>query len=146
MADICVYYFSIRDRTTGQLRHSKRRATLAAIRGLGEPVEESRLVVDSAEVDTGGFLVSRQEIGSYADELWCEIRSLRLRAESRALEAKQLGESEAGRRQLLCSESLELMMRANRLHRLVHPDRENPERAFKKPLFRVPNAPWDGTP
>jgi|HubBroStandDraft_5_1064220.scaffolds.fasta_scaffold125676_2 hypothetical protein len=150
MADICVYYFCFRDRTTGKLGHSKRRATLEAIRSLGEPVVESRLVVDSTEVDTEGFLVSRQDIGSYVEGIWCEIRSLRLRAKSRASEAKQLGESEAERRQLLCSESLELLMRANRLHQLVHPDRQTPEHSSKKPLFpdtRVdPSALSDGTP
>ena len=124
MADICVYYFSVRDRTTGKLGNSKRRATLEAIRDLGEPVVESRLIVDSSEVDGSGFLISRQDIGSYIDEIWCEIRSLRLRAKSRTLEAKLLKESEAERRHVLYSESLELMTRANRLHRLVHPDNE----------------------
>jgi hypothetical protein len=133
MADICVYYFSVRDRTTGKLGNSRRRATLEAIRGLGEPVVESRLIVDSSEVDTSGFLVSRQDMGSYVDEIWCEIRSLRLRAKSRALEAKQLTESEAERRQVLCSECLELMTRANRLHRLVHPDNEAQQHLAVRP-------------
>jgi hypothetical protein len=135
MADIYVYYFSVRNRITGKVGSSKRRATLEAIGSLGEPVWESRLVVDSSEVDANGFLVSRQEISSDIDEIWCEIRSLRLRAKSRAIEANRLGEADIGRRQILCSESAELMMRANRLHQLVHPDNQPLERSFKKPLF-----------
>ena len=119
MADICVYYFSVRDRHTGKLGCSKRRATLEAIRILGEPVMESQLVVDSSEVDASGFLAGRNDIGTYIDELWCEIRSLRLRARSRASEARALGDSDTERRQLLCTESLELMTRANRLHQLI---------------------------
>ena len=135
MADIYVYYFSVRDRATGRVGISKRRATLEAIRTLGEPVLESRLIVDSSEVDSGGFLISRQEISTQVDEIWCEIRSLRLRAKSRALEAQQLGESDAERRQVLCGESIELMMRANRLHQLIHPDNAPLQRSFRKPLF-----------
>ena len=146
MADIYVYYFSVRDRITGKAGSSKRRATLEAIKRLGEPVMESQLIVDSAEVDANGFLVSRQEINSYIDEIWCEIRSLRLRAKSRALEAKELGESDGERRQALCSQSLELLTRADRLHQLVRPDNEPLERPFREPLFPGVNALSDGTP
>jgi hypothetical protein len=140
MADMNVYYFSVLNRATGKVGSSKRRATLEAIGNLGEPVLESRLVVDSAEIDSSGFLISRQGVSSYVDELWCEIRSLRLRARSRAAEAKQLGESDLERRQVLCSECLELMTRANRLHQFVRPDEESLERSFKTPLFQDPDS------
>jgi hypothetical protein len=147
MTDIYVYYFSVRDRTTGKVGSSKRRATLEAIKCLGEPILESRLVVDSSEVDARGFLVNQQDLSSSVDAIWGEIRSLRLRAKSRAAEAEQLGESDPERRLILCSESLELMTRAARLHQLVHPDNAPMERSFQNPLLPAAvSVLSDGTP
>jgi hypothetical protein len=137
MADICVYYFSIVDRATGKVRNSKQRATLEAISTRGDPVLESRLVVDSSEVDTDGLLTSRQDVNSYIDAIRCEIKTLMLRARSRELEAARLGESDTERWNVLCAEIVELMTRANRLHELTHADRESVERTVKNARLTV---------
>jgi hypothetical protein len=63
---------------------SKRRATLETIRGKGEPVMESRLVVDHTEIDANGFLTGRASEDSHpVHELWAQARSLDSRANSR---------------------------------------------------------------
>jgi hypothetical protein len=119
MADTYVYYFKIPSQRTGQSVLSQRRATLQAIkRSRGEPVLESRLEVDLAEVDSSGFLV-RSVGGSHpTDQLWGEIRSLHLRAASRDREALELDEySEAPRKQMLNLESCELRREAARLQK-----------------------------
>jgi hypothetical protein len=118
MADIFVYYFSVRDRTTGKAVCTKRRATLEAIRFKGEPVMESQLVVDTSELDASGFLV-RSDFGSYSDKLWGEIRSLRLRAGSREQELRAEAVVEANRSALLREEIAELRRKADRLEQLV---------------------------
>lgn len=79
---------------------------------------ESQLVVDTSELDAGGFLV-RSDVGSHADELWGEIRSLRLRAGSRQRELQLEQEIEGKRRELLRAEMIELRRRADRLEQLV---------------------------
>jgi len=56
MPDAFVYYFLVRDRTTGKVVSSKRRATLEAIKNKGEPLMESQMAVDASEVDATGFL------------------------------------------------------------------------------------------
>ena len=135
MSDAFVYRFWIHDRSSGTLVRSKRRATLAAIEGKGEPLWESRTAVDESELDAAGFLVNRAENGSDpADELWGEIRSLRLRADSRDRQVKQL--SEAAPRELrltLCAESRELRDKADRLERLICANsRRPPAQAIQK--------------
>jgi hypothetical protein len=122
MPDAFVYRFLIRDRSSGRLVSSKRRATLEAIKSKGEPLWESRMAVDDSELDATGFLISRAESGSDpADELWGTIRSLRLRADSRDREALQLSETTHREQKLiLCTESRELRNRADRLQQLVH--------------------------
>jgi hypothetical protein len=121
MPDTFVYYFLVRDRTTGRLVSSKRRATLDAIKSKGEPVMDSRMAVDASEVDPAGFLVSRSVGGEEpADELWGEIRSLRLRADSREREAKRSNDgTDAERKLILGAESRELRCRAERLQQLL---------------------------
>jgi hypothetical protein len=122
MADAFVYYFLIRERSSGRLVSSKRRATLEAIKSKGEPLWESRMAVDESELDATGFLVSRADSGSDpTHELWGDIRSLRLRADSRDREAKQLSESTHREEKLILrAESRELRYRADRLEQLVH--------------------------
>jgi hypothetical protein len=122
MPDAFVYYFLIRDRSSGRLVTSKRRATLEAIKCKGEPLWESRTAVDDSELDATGFLVSRADNGSDpADELWGDIRSLRLRADWRDQRAKQLSEKTHREQKLiLCAESQELRNRADRLQQLIH--------------------------
>ncbi|HEY2779139.1 MAG TPA: hypothetical protein VGI90_00075 [Steroidobacteraceae bacterium] len=123
MADICVYYFSVRDRMTGKIVCTKRRATLEAIRFKGEPVMESQLVVDTSELDEGGFLV-RSDVASHGDELWGEIRSLRLRAGSRQEQLQLEEEVKEDRRALLRAEITELRRRADRLEQLAYTRRD----------------------
>jgi hypothetical protein len=121
MPDAFVYYFLTRDRSSGRLVSSKRRATLEAIKSRGEPLLESEMTVDDSEVDASGFLVGRS-VGRAdpADELWGEIRSLRLRARARERQAKQLNDdSDDARKLVLGAESRELRSRADRLQRLI---------------------------
>ena len=122
MPDAFVYYFLIRDRSSGRLVSSKRRATLEAIKSRGEPLLESEMTVDDSEVDASGFLIGRSPDGlGPADVLWGEIRSLRLRAASRERQAKQLRQGADGERKLILhAESRELRNRADRLQQLIH--------------------------
>jgi len=120
MPDAFVYHFLIRDRATGRLVSSKRRATLEAIKSKGEPVLESRMAVDDSEVDALGFLVRSVGGADPTGELWGEIRSLRLRADSREREAKPLNDStDRERKLILCAQSQELRNRADRLQQLI---------------------------
>jgi hypothetical protein len=121
MPDAIVYYFLIRDRSSGRLVSSKRRATLEAIKTRGEPLLESEMTVDDSEVDASGFLVGRSGGGGDpTDELWGEIRSLRLRAGSREREAKTLIDgAERERKLILWGESRELRNRADRLQQII---------------------------
>jgi len=120
MPDAFVYYFLVRDRTTGKVVSSKRRATLEAIKNKGEPLMESQMTVDASEVDATGFLCRSIGGADPADELWGEIRSLRLRADSREREARQLPEaSDRERKLILCAESRELRGRAERLQQFI---------------------------
>jgi hypothetical protein len=121
MPDAFVYCFWVRDRSSGRLVSSKRRATLEAIKSKGEPMWESRMAVDASELDTTGFLVSRADNGSDPmDELWSDIRSLRLRADSRDREAKQLSDTCGEQKLTLCAQSRELRDEADRLQQLVY--------------------------
>ena len=127
MPDAFVYYFLIRDRSTGSLVSSKRRATLEAIKHRGEPLLESEMAVDDSEVDAMGFLTSRSVDGEDpTGGLWGEIRSLKLRAEAREREAMQLNEGNGRERKLiLFEESRELRKRSEHLQRLVRKQSED---------------------
>lgn len=80
---------------------------------------ESQLVVDSVELSGSGFL-ERSARGSQAtDEMWCEIKSLNHRANSRDREELALTEStDAERKYMLRLESRELRKQAQRLQKL----------------------------
>jgi hypothetical protein len=122
MPDAFVYFFLVRDRSSGRLARSKRRATLEAIKSRGEPLLESEMAVDDSEVDASGFLVGRSVGGEDpTDELWGEIRSLRLRAGSRERETEHLNDgADDARKLILDAESRELRNRADRLQQLIH--------------------------
>ena len=96
---------------------SKRRATLETIRGRGEPVMESRLIVDHTEVDANGFLTGRASDNSQpVDELWAQTRSLESRANSRDSEALRLDDGvDAEKKYRLRAESRELREQARGL-------------------------------
>jgi hypothetical protein len=138
MPDAFVYYFLIRDRSTGRLVSSKRRATLEAIKSNGEPLLESKMAVDDSEVDALGFLVRSVGGNDPADELWGEIRSLRLRADAREREATPLNDdSDRERKLILCAESLELRSRADRLQQLIH---THSKRGSGQAIYKVASA------
>jgi hypothetical protein len=117
MPDAFVYFFLMRDRSSGRLVRSKRRATLEAIKSKGEALLESEIAVDDSEIDASGFLVGRSVGGEDpTDELWGEIRSLRLRAGARERETEQLNDgADRERKLILDAESRELRNRADRL-------------------------------
>jgi hypothetical protein len=138
MPDAFVYYFLIRDRSTGRLVSSKRRATLEAIESKGEPLLESKMAVDDSEVDAMGFLVRSIGGADPIDQLWGEIRSLRLRADSREREAKRLDDgADRERKLILCEESQELRNRADRLQQLIQ---SRSERASEQAIYKVASA------
>jgi hypothetical protein len=116
MTDMYVYQFVGPQGSGGKDAVSARAATLEAIKGRGEPLMESQLVVDQSELDADGFLL-RFGISTHAiDNLWSEIRSLGLRAESRDTEALKLNESTEGQRKyMLQLESRELRAQARKL-------------------------------
>jgi hypothetical protein len=118
MSDVYVYHF-MRRGPAGENILSKRRATLEAIKGMGEAVMESQIVVDHTEVDGNGFLIGGIDYESNPmDELWAAIRSLERRANSRDSEALTLNESVEGARiYLLRVESRELRNQAQRLRK-----------------------------
>jgi hypothetical protein len=117
MTDMYVYFFMRTHGPQDQKVLSKRRATLDAIRNMGEPVMESQIVVDHTEVDGNGFLTGGVDDQLHpTDERWAEIRSLERRAESRADEARQLSDITDGpRKYMLSLEIRELRKEAQRL-------------------------------
>jgi hypothetical protein len=116
MSDVYIYYF-MRRGPAGENILSKRRATLEAIKGKGEAVMESQIVVDHTEVDGNGFLIGGVGNESHPMvELWAEIRSLERRADSRDNEALTFDEGTEGQRiYSLHLESRELRNQAQRL-------------------------------
>lgn len=125
MPDIFVYCFLVRDRSSGRLVGSKRRATLEAIKSHGEPLLETEMAVDASEVDAAGFLVRSVGGGGPTDALWGEIRSLRLRADSREREAKELCEADLEQGFILRAESQELRNKAKRLQQFIQKPNEH---------------------
>jgi CHAD domain-containing protein len=86
---------------------------------MGEPVLESRLVVDHTEVDANGFLTGRASEDAHpVHDLWAQARSLESRASSRDFEAQQLeGLADGERRNRLREESRELRDQAEALRK-----------------------------
>ena len=117
MTDMYVYYFTRSRGPAGVQVHSNRRATLAAIKGKGEAVMESQIVVDHREVDGNGFVIGGTSSESHpTDQRWSQIRSLELRANSRDSAAQALDEhSEGACKYMLQLESRELRQQAKRL-------------------------------
>jgi hypothetical protein len=118
LTDAYIYYFTVRDGVTGEAVLSERRATLAAIRRIGEPVMESQIVADISEIDADGFAIGEAADGSPPPgDVTSEIRSLQLRAESRDIRALMLNEATDGEdKYMLQLESRELRTQAQRLH------------------------------
>lgn len=88
MCDVYLYYFIASNGPNGENVLSTRPASLEAIKGRGEPVMESQIVVDHTELDGDGFLVAAvgSELRRINDNT-AQIRSLEVRAASRDNEA-----------------------------------------------------------
>ncbi len=115
MADRYVYYFMRTCGPDGSSVPSKRRATLEAIKGKGEPIMESQIVVDQSELDGSGFLVGGVNKDTPPiDAIWAQIRSLERRANARDTEALTLSESNPDK-YMLSLESRELRSQVIRL-------------------------------
>jgi hypothetical protein len=117
VTDVYIYYFMVRDRSTGESRLSTRPATLKAIKGKGKPLMESQLVVDHTEVDDDGFFIATDGNDSRGiNDIAAQIRSVELRAASRDSEALKLNEATEGKdKYMLSLESRELRGQARLL-------------------------------
>jgi len=125
MADVYVYRFTGWEELRPDAK--KRRATLETIREIGDPIMESQIVVDEAELDSHGFFC-----GSVAndpdptEDLANEISSLNLRADARDCEALKLDEASGGaQKYMLQLESRELRKQAHKLQRQQNQQRQS---------------------
>ncbi len=127
MTDAYIYYFTLRDSTTGEEILSSRRATLAAIKGVGKPIMESQTVVDMSEIDPDGFFTHGNSAGSpLPSDVTNEIRSLQLRADSRDIAALKLNDATEGEHKyMLQLESRELRSQAHKLHGSAAPNSDS---------------------
>jgi len=114
MCDVYVYYFMGPEDAAGKNTLSKWPATLDAIRGKGEAVMESQIVVDDTELDGNGYFIARVGYDSYAvNDLSAQIWSLEVRAASRDIEASRLNDTTEGKEKyMLQLESRELRSQA----------------------------------
>jgi hypothetical protein len=119
MTDVYVYRFIGWDGKTEAKMRSRPRATLEAIKQFGDPIMESQIVVDDAELDSEGFFSGSVANDSYSTEaVKNEIKSLNLRAASRDAEALDLDEDASGARiYMLQLESRELRKQAQLLQK-----------------------------
>jgi len=119
MTDVYVYRFIGWDGSTEADARSRRRATLEAIKEMGDPIMESQIVVDDAELDSNGFFSGTVANDPHSTEaVTNEIKSLNLRAASRDAEALDLDDNAAGaRKYMLQLESRELRKQAQLLQK-----------------------------
>jgi len=114
MCDVYIYYFKTSNDPDGKNILSRRPATLEAIKGRGEPVMESQIVVDHTELDADGFLVAAIGTDSHAiDDFAFQIWSLEVRAASR--DSAALATADRIERYMLSLESRELRKQARNL-------------------------------
>jgi hypothetical protein len=118
MADVYVYRFTGWDGPS-QPKLKGRRATLETIKDIGDPIMESQIAVDDAELDSNGFFCgSVANDPDPAEDLANEIHSLNLRASARDSEALKLDEASGGAdKYMLQLESRELRKQAQKLQR-----------------------------
>jgi len=120
MADVYVYCFIGRDGPTEADGRPRRRATLETIKAIGDPIMESQIVVDDAELDSSGFFCGSANDSHPGEDVRNEIKSLNLRAASRDAEALTLAEDDADggvRQYMLQLESRELRRQAKKLQK-----------------------------
>jgi hypothetical protein len=126
MADVYVYRFTgWGGPTAADFR--RLRATLETIREIGDPIMESQIVVDDAELDCNGFFCgSVANDSDPTEDLAHEINSLNLRADARDSEALNLDEASAGaQKYMLQLESRELRKQAHKLQRQQKLEKES---------------------
>jgi hypothetical protein len=114
MCDVYIYYFKTSNGPNGRNILSTRPATLDAIKGRGEPVMESQIVVDHTELDADGFLFAA--IGNDSNAIYgiaFQIGSLEVRAVSRDNAA--LASADRIEQYMLSLESRELRKQARNL-------------------------------
>ena len=117
MADVYVYRFTGWDGPTRPDIKS-RLATLETIKEIGDPIMESQIVVDDAELDSNGFFYgSAANNSDPTEDLTSEIHSLNLRADSRDCEALKLDEASGASKYMLQLESRELRKQSQKLQR-----------------------------
>jgi hypothetical protein len=120
MTDVYVYCFIERDGPAETNGHARPRATLETIKAIGDPIMESQIVVDDAELDSRGFFLGSVANDSRpSEDVRNEIRSLNLRAAARDREALTVADDAAGsaRKYMLQLESRELRKQAKKLQR-----------------------------
>jgi hypothetical protein len=119
MTDVYVYRFTGWDGLTDAYVRSRRRATLETIKEIGDPIMESQIVVDDAELDSNGFFCESVANDPHSTEAVAnEIKSLNLRAASRDAEALDLDDAAGGaRKYMLQLESRELRKQAQKLRK-----------------------------
>jgi hypothetical protein len=118
MADVYVYRFIGGDGSNEANGPTQRRATLETIKAIGDPIMESQIVVDEAELDSSGFFWdSVANDVDPAEEARHEIKSLHLRAAARDREGQILADDAAGaaHKYMLQLESRELRKQAKKL-------------------------------
>jgi hypothetical protein len=114
MCDVYIYYFNTSNGPHGENMLSTRPATLEAIKGRGEPVLESQIVVDHTELNGDGFLAATVGDDSNTTyDIAAQICSLELRAASRDTEA--LASADGIEQYMLGLESRELRKQARNL-------------------------------
>jgi hypothetical protein len=114
MSDMYIYYFTESTGPYGENALSARPGTLKAIKGRGEPVMASQIVVDHTELDEDGYLVPTLDNASHSsDDLASQIASLEVRAASRDREAIDC--SDGVEKYMLSLESRELRKQARKL-------------------------------
>ena len=122
MTDVYVYRFADWDGSTEPDVRSMRRATLETIKSIGDPIMESQIVVDDAELDSSGFFWDTVANDSHpTEDARNEIKSLNLRAASRDSEGLTLADDDAAggaRKYMLQLESRELRKQAKKLQKL----------------------------
>jgi hypothetical protein len=114
VCDVYIYYFKTSNGPNDRNILSTRPATLDAIKGRGEPVMESQIVVDHTELDADGFLLTARGNDSNAiDDIAFQIWSLEVRAASRDNAA--LASADRIEQYMLSLESRELRKEARNL-------------------------------
>jgi hypothetical protein len=122
MTDVYVYCFIDRDGPAETNGHARPRATLETIKAIGDPIMESQIVVDDAELDSRGFFLGSVANDSRpSEDVRNEIRSLNLRAAARDREGLILADDDdaagSAHKYMLQLESRELRKQSKKLQR-----------------------------